>query len=63
MDEKYLRLKKAASRLCKELSNDNVPWLLYEDGLVDMYTVSACEEILNHLKSIYKEQIKIELSS
>lgn len=63
MDEKYLKLKKAAARLCKELSNDNVPWLLFEDGLVDMYDVSACEQILNDLKSIYKAQIKIELSS
>lgn len=63
MNKKYLKLVKQASFLYEELNNDVAPYVQYQDGLVDMYAIEHCEQILNKLKVIHDKQLQISLEA
>jgi hypothetical protein len=61
MNREYFELVKQASSLYKELNSDTAPYVQYQDGLVDMYAIEHCEQILNKLKDIYDKQVQVTL--
>jgi len=59
MNKKYSKLVKQASRLYEELNDEAAPYVQYQDGLIDMFAVEHCEQILNKLKDIYNRQVQV----